>query len=72
MQRWEKKKLVSPDVLAFLRETVWSWAGFSASLILSSSIRHYLFKIGEEVKQREGADYKKVDQGKLGGGGMGK
>lgn len=41
--------------------------GFSSSLILISSLFHYSFKAGEEKKQREGADYKKVDQGKLGG-----
>lgn len=42
--------------------------GFSSSLIPISTLLHYSFKTGEEEKQREGADYKKVDQGKLGGG----
>lgn len=41
--------------------------GFSSSLIPISSLLHYSFIAGEEEKQRERADYKKVDQGKLGG-----
>ncbi len=40
--------------------------GFSSSLIPISSLLHYSFKAGKEEKQREGDDYKKVDQGKLG------
>lgn len=44
--------------------------GFSSSLIPISSLLHYSFKTGEEEKQREGANYKKVDQGKLGWRGM--
>lgn len=39
--------------------------GFSSSLIPISSLLHYSFKVGEEEKQREGDEYKKVDQGKL-------
>lgn len=42
--------------------------GFSSSLIPISSLLHNSFKTGEQEKQREGDDYKKVDQGKLGGG----
>ena len=43
--------------------------GFSSSLILISFLLHYSFKAGDKKKkkQRKGADYKKVDQGKLGG-----
>lgn len=42
--------------------------GFSSSLIPISSFLHYSFKTVEGKKQREGADYKKVDQGEVGGG----